>query len=109
MPTSPGGPDCEGIIHQVTKEPLPEQAPFPKGDQTIELSWSRTKAVMRLKVGDDEWYVKEMNGKCEPVGADPVTGRMLYRARCLILHNGGHPKAQFRLPREEHASVPAGS
>jgi hypothetical protein len=108
MPTQPGGPDCEGVIHHVTTALLPEQAPFPRGDHTIELSWSRTRAVMRLRLTGceheacrasvEEWYVTAFVGKMRDVQSDPVTGRMRFRARCRVFWNAGHPTAQFRRP-----------
>jgi len=108
MPGSPEAADCEGVIHFVTDELIPEQKDFPSGEHTIELSWSRTGAIMRLRLTQCEheacngneyaWHVKEMNGKLEVVLADSDTGRMLLRGKCIIIHNDGNPKAQFWKP-----------
>lgn len=105
LPAQPGGPDCEGLIHRVTTERLPEQRPFPPGTHTIELSWSRTRGVMRLRVtqcehegcrGEEyEWYLKEFVGKWGKVRGDPESGRMLFEAKCRIWYNDGHPRGQF--------------
>lgn len=114
MPGVPGGADCEGIVHQVTREPIPEQRPFPAGEHTIELSWSRTRAVMRLRLSlcpdhphdDYEWYVKEMNGKVEIVGANKFNGRLTFRAKTKIIPNDGHPRAQFWKPKVSYMGSP---
>lgn len=100
MPGSTGGPDCEGLIHFVTAEPVASQPVFPAGIQEIELSWSRTKAIMRLRVppAEQEWLVKEMHGKVEFVEANRKTGRFLLRGKCVVHENGGHPKAHFWKP-----------
>jgi len=51
-------------------------------------------------VNEEEWLVKEMNGKMEFLHADTVTGRFLLRGKTRIIHNGGHTKAQFWKPEE---------
>lgn len=91
----------EGTIHQVTQEPLVEQPDVPAGTHTWELSWSRRKAVMRLrvvqcvhetcKVNQNEWYFKKMTGDWKNLRGQKDSGRFLFDARAQLEHKDGHP------------------
>ena len=100
-PMPDDGPCGEGTVHQVSWEPIPKQREFPAGVQEIELSWSRSKAYMRLRVLPDEteWYLKEMLGKVEIVRADPQSGRMYFRAKCVVTNEDGYATARFWKPQ----------
>lgn len=55
---------------------------------------------MRLRVLPDEteWYVKEMLGKVEIVRADSKSGRMYFRAKCVVTNEDGYATARFWKP-----------
>ena len=54
-----------------------------------ELSWSRKRALMRIRdTKGREWYFRSLIGKGYVLGGDETTGRMFVRARVLVQPNG---------------------
>ena len=108
-------PDCEGPA-RVSVELVGPQREFPTGLHVLELSWKRSpEPYMRIRLTECphdscyqdpyEWLLTEIMGKWVVIGASPGNGRMLVRARCRVLHNGGRPKAQCWKPRKEDLSL----
>lgn len=92
----------EGAVHHVTARPFDPQTALPSGTHTFELSWSRRKECMRLRVvqcehvacaaNEDEWLFKTMAGDWQNLRGDKETGRFLFDARAVLEHKDGHPK-----------------
>ncbi len=100
----------EGVIHTVTSLPVPEQLALPTGTHVWEISWSRQRAMMRIRrihcPHDDcyadqyEWWFKKTAGRPRLLGCNSETGRMLMLGKALLQHRGGHPFLQFYKPTE---------
>ena len=100
----------EGVIHHVNPAPVPSQSDLPTGTHTFELSWSRRRQMMRLRdaCGPDceaeyEWWFKQSVGQAADLTTDAETGRMTFRGRGVIEHNGGHPILHMWRPKESNA------
>jgi len=108
----------EGVLHSVTRDPVPAQDDPPEGTHIWEASWSRRRAMMRIRrihcphkecFGDTaEWWFKKGAGKPRMVGGNPKTGRMLLAARGKLQHRDGHPFLQLYKPKGPFAEITYG-
>ena len=98
----------EGVLHNVSTDPVEEQRSPPEGTHIWEASWSRKRAMMRVSIlhcphpecfGDKyEWWFKKGAGKPWMIGGNPKTGRMLLFAKAKLQHRDGHPILQLYKP-----------
>lgn len=105
----------EGVIHTVTALPVPEQLDTPSGTHVWEISWSRTRAMMRIRrihcphdncYGDGyEWWFKKAAGRPYVMGSNKESGRMLFLATAKIQHREGHPFLQFYRPNRKELDI----
>jgi hypothetical protein len=66
-------------------EDIGYQEPMPSNIETLELSWDRKKAFMRIIIeGKGTWYFKEVLGKAQLLSADSEKGRLSLRAIPLL-------------------------
>jgi len=64
-----------------TREPIGHQDPMPSDLETLELSWDRHKALMRVTIKDKgTWYFKEVLGKAQMISSDNQKGRLQLQA-----------------------------
>ncbi len=60
-----------------------------KGAHVWELSWSRRKGLMRIRLEDGrEWYFRAASGKGKVLYADSEYGRVFLRAKVLVQPDG---------------------
>ena len=65
-------------------EPIGEQRQIPAGVHNIELSWDRKAGYMRVVIGSQTWWFKELLGKCIVVGTDNQKGRIHIRGMARL-------------------------
>jgi len=72
-------PDNDNQVQ--SNEDIGYQDPMPPDVETLELSWDRKKAFMRIIIKDKgTWYFKELMGKAQVLSADSEKGRLYLRA-----------------------------
>lgn len=72
-----------------TATDLTGQADPPKGGHVWELSWSRRKGLMRIRLEDGrEWYFRSATGKVKVLSADSKTGRVFVRGKVVVQPDG---------------------
>ena len=75
--------------------PIGEQKQIPKGVHMIELSWDRNKGYMRIIIGTEKWWFKELLGRAQMLGTDNARGRINLRAMATL---DGETLVMYRAP-----------
>ena len=75
--------------------PIGQQKPIPLGVHDIEFSWDRNQGYMRVIIGGEKWWFKELLGKCQLLGTDNEQGRLHLRAMARL---DGETLTLYRAP-----------
>jgi hypothetical protein len=64
--------------------PIKPQRSMPAGVHDMELSWDRNEGYMRVVIGSDKWWFKELLGRAIVLGTENETGRINLRAKAQL-------------------------